>query len=117
MSLNEKKYIEKIAAKYKGKETSKLEELRELDKKSRRGALIFAYVFGSIASLILGFGMCVAMEVILDGWMWLGIVVGLIGIALVSVNYFIYRKLEQKGKDKYSRQILALSEELLNEKE
>ena len=78
--------------------------------------MIFSYIFGSIASLILGFGMCVAMEVILEGWMWLGIVVGLIGIVFVSINYFIYKRLEEKGRNKYAEEILTLSKELLNEK-
>ena len=115
MIVNEKKYLEKMVSKYGTKEISKIDELRELDKKSTRGAKIFAYIFGSIASLILGFGMCVAMEVILEGWMWLGILVGVIGIALVSVNYFIYRSLEKKGREKYAEKILTLSNELLND--
>ena len=58
--------------------------------------------------------MCVAMKVILADWMIIGIAVGLVGIAMVIANYFIYIKLLEKGKRKYSEEILKLSEEILN---
>ena len=115
MNKNEKRYVESVAKKYSTKEITKLDQLKELDKSSRRGAMVFAYVFGSISSLVMGFGMCVAMEVILKGWMWLGIVVGVIGMGLCAANYFIYRKLEEKGKNRNAAKILELSKELLNE--
>ena len=54
------------------------------------------------------------MQVILADLMALGIVIGLIGIAMVSGNYFIYEKLLEKGKRKYAEQIKSLSNELLN---
>ena len=115
MNKNEKRYVESMAKKYSTKEITKLDQLKELDKSSRRGAMVFAYVFGSIASLVMGFGMSVAMEVILKGWMWLGIVVGVIGMGLCTANYFIYRKLEEKGKNRNAAKILELCKELLNE--
>lgn len=114
MNANEKKYVEKVVRDFSTKEETKLDKLRELNKKARKGANVFAYVFGTIGSLVLGMGMCVAMKVILPELMWLGIVVGLVGILMVSVNYPIYKKLLEKGKNKYSRQILDLSEEILN---
>ena len=55
------------------------------------------------------------MEVILKGYMWLGIVVGLVGILMVSVNYLLYKGLLSKGKAKYSQQIKELTDELLAE--
>lgn len=113
MNTNERRYVEKTLKSYSEKETTKLDELKALDAKAKRGANIFAYVFGTIGALVLGFGMCVAMEVILPGLMALGIVVGLIGIAMVSFNYFIFKKLEAKGKAKYAAQIQEISNELL----
>ena len=59
--------------------------------------------------------MCVAMQVIFAELMWLGILVGVIGILMVSANYFIYKKLLAKGKEKYAEQILSLSNAILNE--
>lgn len=116
MSSKDTKYIEKIVKKYEAKEATKLDELRELDKKATRGATVFAYIFGSIGSLVLGAGMSVAMGVILKELMLVGIIVGLVGILMVSVNYFIYNKMIARGRKKYERQILELSSELLNEK-
>ena len=59
--------------------------------------------------------MCVAMKVILANLMWIGIVVGVVGIFMVSINYFIYKTLLAKGKAKYASEILELSNQLLNE--
>lgn len=111
------KTIEKIRASYTEKEITKFDELKELDKKVKRPAQIFAYVFGSISSLVLGTGMCFAMKVIgatLSFSMPLGIGVGLLGILLVSINYPIYKSILKKRKIKYSKQILELSDSLLN---
>lgn len=114
MNANEKKYVEKTLKSYEEKEVTKIDELRALDKKAKKGANVFAYVFGSIGSLVLGFGMCVAMKVILADLMVVGIIVGLVGIAMVSSNYWLYQKLLLKGKKKYAEQIKNLSNELLN---
>lgn len=114
ISISDKKYIERTIRSYEKKEVSKLDELRKLDKKATRGATIFSYIFGSVSSLILGLGMSIAMEVIFPGYMYIGIIIGLIGILLVSINYPLYKKLLEKGKRKYASQILELSNELLN---
>lgn len=111
----EKKYVENIVKKYNGKEETKLDQLRNLDFKAKKGAIVFAYVFGIIGSLVLGLGMCMAMKIILADLMWLGIVIGLVGIVMVSVNYSIYKKLLAKSRSKYSNEILRLSDELLND--
>lgn len=114
MNDNEKKYVEKLLNKYEVKAPTKLDELRELDKKATRFANVFAYIFGSIATLIFGFGMCTAMGVILEGLMIVGIVVGLAGLGLCILNYFIYKALIKKGRNKYASQIQSLSNEILN---
>ena len=114
MNLNEKEYVEKVLHSYEEKKVTKLDELRELDKKAKKGPMIFTYLFGAIGALILGFGMCVAMKVILADLMWLGIVIGIIGILMICFNYFIYVKLLNRSKQKYAMQIKALSDDLLN---
>ena len=115
MNTNEKKYVEKTLKSYEEKEPTKLDELRALDAKVKKGTAIFAYVFGTIGSLVLGSGMCMAMGVILAEYMILGIVIGLVGIAMVSVNYYIYKSMLEKNKRKYAEQVKKLSNELLNE--
>ena len=113
----EMKTVEKIRASYAQKEMTKFNELKELDKKVKLPAQVFAYVFGSVSSLVLGTGMCLAMKVIggaLAFAMPLGICVGLLGILGVSVNYSIYKNLLTKRKQKYAKKIFVLSDELLN---
>ena len=113
----EMKTVEQIRDSYVEKEMTKFDELKALDKKVKLPAEIFAYVFGSLSSLVLGTGMCLAMKVIgasLSFAMPLGIGVGILGIALVSVNYPIYQKILKSRKKKYANRIMELSNSLLN---
>lgn len=82
-----------------------LSAIARLHNAKTMGASIFAYIFGSIAALILGGGMCLTMLIensvpALVG----GIILGLFGIALCSVNYLIYKKLVEKK----TKQILPI---------
>ena len=113
MNQQEKNVVEKIRADYTKKENTTLEYLKKLDQKVKRPAYIFAYTFGIIGSLVLGIGMCLSMKVIGDA-MLIGVVIGIMGIIIVSVNYPIYRKLLIKRKEKYQKQILTLTEQALN---
>ena len=115
--MSEKDYAKKLITEYSDKEPSKINDLIALDNKVKKPAYIFAYTFGIIASLILGVGMCLAMQVIGDGigLMILGIVVGVIGIIMVSINYPIFVKILKHRKDKYSEEIIALSNKILNQ--
>ena len=108
--------VQQIKEGYEPKNKTKYDELIALNRKVELPAYIFAYGFGIIASLILGLGMCLAMQVIGTGTplMVLGIVIGIIGIALVSVNYPIYLAIIKSRKKKYAEKVLAISEELLN---
>lgn len=60
-------------------------------------ARVFAYIFGCIAALILGGGMCMTMLIENNVPAFVGgIVLGIVGIVLCSVNYLIYKKIEEK---------------------
>lgn len=108
--------VKEIKEGYEPKEKTKYDELIALNRKVELPAYIFAYAFGIVGALILGVGMCLAMQVIGTGvpLMVLGIVVGIIGIALVSVNYPIFLAIMKSRKKKYAEKVIALSEELLN---
>lgn len=114
---NKKKYLEKIRKEYAEEDTTKLDKLKSLDKKVKTVPTIFGYTFGSIAALIFGLGMCLAMKVIggTTTWMVVGIVIGVAGLALMSVTAPIYFKMLNARKSKYADEILKLSNELLNE--
>jgi len=114
----DKIYAEKIASEYAPKETSKIVALKKLDAQAKKGANIFAFTFGIISSLVLGLGMCFCMGVLAKIsvlTMVLGVAIGLVGIAGVSANYFIYKKLIKKGKEKYGNDIIRLAKEIVEE--
>lgn len=115
---NQTAIVEKIQNDYTPTQPSQIDELRALDKAVKRPANIFAYVFGTAGALILGTGMSLAMKIIGAATPFLmpvGIGVGLVGIAMVSVNYFLYKKILKKRKAKYGAKILALSNQILGE--
>ncbi len=117
MINNEKNAIEKIRAAYATEEVSELDQLKALDKKVKRPAKVFAYVYGSVSSLILGTGMSLAMKIIgtsLSFAMPLGIGVGVVGIALMLSTYPLYKGIMKARKKKYSDRIFELSDSLLN---
>ncbi len=73
------------------------ETINGLHRAKTMGASIFAYIFGVIATLMLGGGMCLVMLIensipALVG----GIVLGVIGLVLCVVNYIIYSKIAAK---------------------
>lgn len=114
----DKIFAEQMANEYAPKDTSKVVALRKLDRRAKRPALVFAYVFGTAMALVLGVGMCLSMKVIGDGsalMTGVGIAVGVIGIAGVSVNYALYRRLLEKWKRKYASDILRLAREISGE--
>ena len=114
----DKIYAEQIANEYAPKKTSKVVALKKLDQKAKRPAEIFTYTFGVIFALILGTGMSFCMGAIGGGTilsMVIGIIVGLIGIAGCSVNYPIYKRMIEKGKQKYGSDIIRLAKEIAEE--
>lgn len=111
----DKIYAEAIANEYAPKSASKVIALKKLDRKAKRKAYVFAYTFGIIMALILGVGMCLSMKVIGNdtGFSFaMGIVLGVVGIIGVSVNYPIYKKLLENGKQKYAFEIIQLAKEI-----
>lgn len=106
-----------IAKDYAPKSSSKIVALKKLDNKAKLPATIFTYTFGVLSALVVGIGMCLAMQVVGSGLfvMIAGIVIGLFGFALCGVNYPIYKKLLEKGKAKYAYEIIELAKEISTE--
>ena len=126
MQKNDQQFIaQEIRAQYTEKPSTELDALKSLDAKVKRPANIFGWVFGAAGSLVMGVGMCFAMDVIEAGtylgvtigenMMLPGIVIGLAGIALVSLTYPIYKKILNSRKKKYAGEIIKLSEKLMEE--
>lgn len=111
----DKVYAERIASEYAPKQTSKIVALRKLDAHAKLPANIFGYTFGIISALLLGVGMCLTMGVIgaeSTALFVTGIVVGIIGIVGCCVNYPIYSRLLEKGKQKYAADITTLARQI-----
>ena len=110
----DKIYAESIANEYAPKDSSKIVALRKLDRKAKMPATIFTYTFGIISALVFGTGMCLGMRVIGNGiaGMVIGIIVGIIGMVGCGVNYPIYKKMLENGKNKYAYEIVELAREI-----
>ena len=120
MNRNDKQFIaQKIRAQYMEKTPSELDALRGLDAKVKRPANLFAYIFGSISAIIMGAGMSLVMTDIgailgLGEAMIPGIAIGVVGMAMALLTYPIYKGILNSRKKKYSAEILALSEKIMN---
>ena len=108
----DKIYAEQLANEYAPKDTSKVVALRKLDRKAKLPANIFTCTLGIISALVFGTGMCLAMGQI-GGQTTVsfiaGIVIGVIGMIGMGVNLPIYKKLLEKGKQKYAFEIIELA--------
>ncbi len=119
MNRNDQQFMaQKIRTQYMEKQTTELDELRELDKKVKRPANVFAYIFGSIGAIVMGGGMSLIMTDIAETIgvaepMLPGIIIGLVGMLMAIINYPIYKGILGSRKKKYAEQILKLSDKVL----
>ncbi len=120
MNRNDKQFMaQKIRTQYMEKQTTELDELRELDKKVKLPANVFAYIFGSISAIVMGGGMSLIMTDISETIgmaepMLPGIIIGLVGMIMAILNYPIYKGILGSRKKKYADKIIALSEKIMN---
>ena len=111
----ERREIERIRKQYGGKSEKeiKLDRIRRLDSFVQNFSMILSLVIGIMGALIFGLGM--AMILVWD-IMVFGIIVCLVGAVPISAAYPVYVITLKKNKEKYGKEILRLSEELLEEK-
>lgn len=111
----DKIFAEQLANEYAPKDTSKVIALRKLDARAKLPATVFTYIFGIIAALITGVGMCLSMQVIGGGsqaMFVLGVLIGIVGLAAMGLNYPLYKRLMANGKQKYAYDIIQLAREI-----
>ena len=102
------------------KQSTELDELRALGTKVKRPASTFAYTFGSVSAIVMGAGMSLVMTDIgatlgMAATMVPGIVIGVIGMLMAIANYPMYKSILGKRRQKYSAQIIKLSNEIINQ--
>ena len=119
-SAKEQEELRKIRQKYVPKEVDRMEQLRKLDAGVTRKAVVLSLVAGIIGALVLGFGMSLIMTDVgetlgLYGKIQvvLGVVIGMIGVVLVSVAYPIYNRIARKERERIAPEIIRLTDELM----
>ena len=107
----EKRWIESIRRQYLPQEDrdAKVAEIKALHKKAKTIPSFIAVAVGITGTLILGAGMTLALE-----WnsMTGGIIVGIIGMAIMFFAYPLHQLLRERGKKIYGDRIIKLAYEL-----
>ena len=111
-SAREQAEIKRIRSKYTPKEESKMEQLQRLDASATQKATMYAIIVGVIGALILGTGMSCCL-VWTDVLLIPGIVVGVIGMAVVAAAYPLYNRVLKKERERIAPEILRLTDELM----
>ena len=119
MNRNDQTFLaQKIRTQYVEKEFTELDTLKALDKKVKRPANVFSYIFGSISAIIMGSGMSlvmtdIAQSVGIQNPMLYGIVIGIIGMFMAIINYPIYKGILSSRRKKYANKIIELSDKIM----
>lgn len=110
-SAKQQEEIKKIREKYATKEADKMEQLRRLDESVTRKGTVVSLIVGIIGALVLGVGMCCCM--VWTELFILGIIVGVLGIGIVSAAYPLYNYVTKKEREKIAPEIIRLTDELM----
>lgn len=103
--------VETIRSKYLPKDEDRLELLRRLDRSATRRATAASIAVGVVGCLLLGLGMCCTMLWV-GVWLVPGVVVGILGIALLASSYPLYRYVVERERRRIAPQVLRLVDEL-----
>ena len=121
-SAKEQEEIKNIRKKYAVPEASedKMERLRRLDKSVTDKATTKSLIVGIIGALIMGTGMSLVMTDLgeifgayQNAALYIGILVGIVGIVLVGYAYPVYNRVLKKERERIAPEILQLTEELM----
>ena len=116
-SAAQQQEVEHIRQKYLPKEEDKMEQLRKLHSIPTQKAQSCSIALGTVGTLIMGIGMSLAMSdfgnTLGSLAMVIGIIVGIIGMALLALAYPVYNRVLKKERARIAPEILRLSDELL----
>ena len=111
-SAREQAEIKRIRSKYMPKEEDKMAQLKRLDASVTSKATMHALIVGVTGALVMGTGMSCCM-VWTDKLLIPGIIIGLIGMGLVSLAYPLYHHTLKKERKRVAPEILRLTDELM----
>ncbi|MCD8325829.1 MAG: hypothetical protein LUC90_03825 [Lachnospiraceae bacterium] len=110
MMNTEQSYAASIAAQYAPLTSRKAIALRKLDRKAKQVSKRITSAAGFVACLLL-FASLLIQEINL----FLGIVLGIIGLCLISGLPFLYHKLWEKAREQYTWDIVTLAKQVWEE--
>ena len=110
-SAAQQEEVKRIREKYIPKEPDKMEQLRQLDKSVTEKGTVISLIIGIIGTLVLGTGMSMCM--VWTELFVLGIIVGIVGIAVISAAYPLYSYVTKKEREKIAPEIIRLTDELM----
>ncbi len=111
-SAKEQAEIKNIRSKYIPKEENKMEQLQRLDASATQKATMYAIIVGVIGALIMGAGMSGCL-VWTNSLLIPGIVIGVIGMAVLAVAWPLYNRTLKKERERIAPEILRLTDELM----
>lgn len=113
-SAKQQEEIQSIYQKYVPKEENKMEQLRRLDQSATKSGMVISIIAGFFSTLILGLGM--SCTILWADTMFIpGIVIGIIGLAGISLAYPMYNVITEKQRKKLAPQIMKLTDELMKQ--
>ena len=109
--------LNKIKSEYSENEDKEFDTLLALDRKIKLPPTVQAYTIGIIGALVLGFGMSLWMTDLpvtmgIASYKAVGVICGIIGIALCAINYPTYSRFLDSRKKRYSPEILRMADKL-----
>lgn len=117
MDAEQQEEINKIRNKYVPKKQDKMAQLRALDSKATKKASSLSITVGSIGAIIMGIGMSLTMsnlgQILGSIAFPVGIVIGIIGIAILICAYPVYNRTLKEEREKIAPEVLRLTDELL----
>lgn len=116
-SAKEQEELEAIRKKYEAPKEDKMEQLRALDRGVTTKALTVSLAAGIIGTLIMGAGMSLIMSdfgrLLGSAALPIGIITGIIGMALMACAYPLYNHTLKTEREKIAPEILRLTDELM----
>lgn len=119
-SAKEQEEVKRIRHKYQPQEIDKLELLRSMDANVTKKATVVSLILGIFGTLIMGSGMSLAMTNIgvslgmeVGVSITAGIVIGIIGIAILSCAYPVYNHIIRVERKKIAPEIIKITDELM----
>lgn len=111
-SAGEQEEIKRIREKYLPKEADRMQQIRDLDKSVTTKGTVVSLIIGILGTLVMGLGMSMCL-VWGEELFVVGVIIGVLGIAALSIAYPVYSYITKKEKERVAPLILSLTEELM----